>query len=79
MSFREYQEWIILLNAEEEEQANKTSGAAAGSGKGSGAAWQNQLAMMKMISVTQKINEARKGKQNGGNRNEGIRKPQKRR
>jgi hypothetical protein len=73
MSFREYQEWIILLNAEEEELKGKASGAAAGSGNGSGAAWQKQMAMMKMISLRQQISEAGRKKPNGRNRDEGIR------
>jgi hypothetical protein len=72
MSFREYQEWIILLNAEEEEIKGKASGAAAESGDGSGAAWQKQMAMMKMISLRQQISEAGR-KSNGRNRDEGIR------
>lgn len=65
MSFREYQEWIILLNAEEDEKASGTAGRA-GSGNGSGAAWQNQMAMMKMISLKQQIADAGKRKKNNG-------------
>ncbi len=54
MSFREYQEWIIILNSMSHSQPQSN---------GSGPAWQNQLKTMKAISAIQQLG----GKRNGRN------------
>ena len=54
MSFREYQEWIMLLNSLANPQPRPG---------GSGPAWQNQLKTMKAIGAIQQLG----GKRNGRN------------
>jgi hypothetical protein len=54
MSFREYQEWIMILNSLSSPQPQPN---------GSGPAWQNQLKTMKALSFMQQLG----GKRNGRN------------
>jgi hypothetical protein len=56
MSFREYQEWIMLLNSLSNPQSQSQPG-------GSGPAWQNQLKTMRAIGAIQQLG----GKRNGRN------------
>jgi hypothetical protein len=54
MSFREYQEWVMILNSLSDPQPQHN---------GSGSAWQNQLKTMRAISAIQQLG----GKRNGRN------------
>ena len=54
MSFREYQEWVMILNSLSNPQPQPNS---------SGSAWQNQLKTMKALSVMHQLG----GKRNGRN------------
>jgi hypothetical protein len=55
MSFREYQEWVILLNSMSTPSHSQPNG--------SGPVWQNQLKTMKAISAMHQLG----GKCNGRN------------
>jgi hypothetical protein len=46
MDFREYQEWIIFLNSLHDQKSGQTAAS-------SGSDWQNQLNLMKFISLKQ--------------------------
>jgi hypothetical protein len=47
MSFREYQEWVMILNS--------LSNSSQSQPNGSGPAWQNQLKTMKTLSLMQQM------------------------
>jgi hypothetical protein len=53
MSFREYQEWVMILNSLSSPQSRPG---------GSGSAWQNQLKTMKAISAIQQLTGKRNGR-----------------
>jgi hypothetical protein len=49
MSFREYQEWVMILNSLSSPQSSQPQP------NGSGPAWQNQLRTMKALSLMQQL------------------------
>jgi hypothetical protein len=53
MSFREYQEWIMILNSLSNSQSRPN---------GSGPVWQNQMKTMKAISAIQQLGGRRNGR-----------------
>jgi hypothetical protein len=50
MSFREYQEWVMILNSLSDSQSQPN---------GSGSAWQNQLKTMRALGVMQQLGAKR--------------------
>jgi hypothetical protein len=72
MTYREYSEWIILFNLEDTEREKSKTSQRPDEGQSSGPAWQNQLALMRMVSLRQQLaiirpKEKRKGAKRGRN------------